>query len=107
MIPPRPTNGRHFKRAPLRLIDINYSLMASQVKTGRQESGCWHSTSGPVNFEGSEKTEYFKNEGLMTRGGLVKSVEVIRPGWKKNGPVIMILLVFMVINMNHDELTGY
>lgn len=43
----------------------------------------------------------------MTRGGLVKSVQVIRPGWKKNGLVIMIPLVFMVINMNHDELTGY
>lgn len=43
----------------------------------------------------------------MTRGGLVKSVQVIRPGWKKkNGLVIMIPLVFMVINMNHDELTG-
>lgn len=61
MIPPRPTNGRHFKRAPLRLTDINYSLTATQVKTGRQEAGCWHSTSGPVNFEGSEKTEYFEN----------------------------------------------
>lgn len=43
----------------------------------------------------------------MTRGGLVKSVQVIRPGWKKNGLVIMIPLVFTVINMNHDELTGY
>lgn len=43
----------------------------------------------------------------MSRGGLGKSVQVIRSGWKKNGLVITLLLVFMVINMNHDELTGY
>lgn len=26
---------------------------------------------------------------------------------EKNSPLIMIPLVFMAINMNHDELTGY
>lgn len=42
----------------------------------------------------------------MTRGGLVRSVQVIRRDEKKkNGLVIMIPLVFMVINMDHDELT--
>lgn len=43
----------------------------------------------------------------MAGGRLVKSGQVIRPGWKENGLGIVILLVFMAINMNHDELTGY
>lgn len=62
MILPHPTTGRHFKRSPLGLKDINYSLVAPQVKTGCQQLVHWHGTKGSVNSEqNNEKTGYFEN----------------------------------------------
>lgn len=82
--------------------------MASQVKTGCQQSGCWHSTKGSVNFEqNSEKMEYFEHYVLNEWRWISQICSSNKGRVEKNGLVIMIPLVFMVINMNHDELTDY
>lgn len=51
--------------------------------------------------------EYFEKYVLITGCELAKSFQAIRVGLKKNSPGIMIPMVFMAINMNHDKFTGY